>query len=244
MNLSEEEEIKKEFQLERVILFSDAVFAIIITIMVIDLKLPETIKNANADQWREAFMELVPKFLAYVISFVLVARFWMEHLKIFSYLKDYNRTLLVLNLLFLFANSLFPFAASILAGIGTLKSFNTQVALDIYIAIIFSIILTQTLLIGYLIRNKETLCFFRADMETDLKWKVQRINLICIPVIFGVIVAMSYFDLKPMYATYPAFAYALIIAQATKRYYPKKSIARQMLTKAMSRRKKIVKAKE
>ena len=48
MNVSDENEIKKEFQLERLIFFSDAVFAIIITIMVLDIHLPEGIKEADA----------------------------------------------------------------------------------------------------------------------------------------------------------------------------------------------------
>src|ERR1700754_1526891 len=102
MNTSDESEIKKEFQLERVILFTDAVFAIIITIMILDIKLPEGIRLLKEGDVREAFKHLVPKFFAYVLSFFLVARFWISHLKMFAFLKDYNRALIVFNLLFLF----------------------------------------------------------------------------------------------------------------------------------------------
>src|ERR1700761_5997170 len=116
MNISEEHEIKKEFQLERVILFSDAVFAIIITIMVIDIKLPEGIHHANAAQVREAFRGLIPKLVAYSISFFLIGNFWLRHLKIFSFLRDYNTTLIIFNLIFLFSISLFPFAVAFVAS--------------------------------------------------------------------------------------------------------------------------------
>jgi len=64
MNKTEEQEIKKEFQLERVILFSDAVFAIIITIMILDIRLPEGIKEADAIHLKKAFLGLIPKGLA------------------------------------------------------------------------------------------------------------------------------------------------------------------------------------
>src|ERR1700712_1413462 len=98
MELNEEEEIKKEFQLERVILFTDAVFAIILTIMVLDIKLPESVREASDHQLKEAFKELILKFVAYFITFGLVARFWIAHLKLFRFLKDYDHKLLVLNL--------------------------------------------------------------------------------------------------------------------------------------------------
>lgn len=85
MDVHEEEEIKKEFQLERVILFSDAVFAIIITIMVIDIKLPENLKTGSVKHFQEAFYELIPKLLAYGLSFFIVAAFWIRHLKLSAF---------------------------------------------------------------------------------------------------------------------------------------------------------------
>jgi uncharacterized membrane protein len=81
MNTSEETEIKKEFQLERVILFSDAVFAIIITIMVLDIRLPDDLSKMDSLHVRHALRHLTPKIFAYGISFMLVSRFWRSHLK-------------------------------------------------------------------------------------------------------------------------------------------------------------------
>jgi uncharacterized membrane protein len=87
MNTNDENEIKKEFQLERIIFFSDAVFAIIITIMVLDIRLPEGLRHANAAIVKHAFIQLLPKVFAYGVSFFLVSKFWRSHLKMFSLLK-------------------------------------------------------------------------------------------------------------------------------------------------------------
>ena len=115
MDKNDELEIKKEFQLERIILFSDAVFAIIITIMVLDIRLPEGLRHANAIDVKQAFIRLIPKMLAYCLSFFLVARFWLGHLKMFSLLMYYDGRLLAYNLLYLFSISLFPFAVSLVS---------------------------------------------------------------------------------------------------------------------------------
>src|SRR5579864_7926388 len=110
MNHHNESEIKKEFQLERLIFFSDAVFAIIITIMILDVKLPEALIHPSEQESKEAFLHILPKVFGYALSFFVIGSFWMRHLRIFSFLKDYNTQLLALNLFFLFCVSLFPFA--------------------------------------------------------------------------------------------------------------------------------------
>ena len=65
------EEIKKEFQLERMILFSDAVFAIVITLMAIEIKIPEHIQVTNENIAKE-LVHLLPTLLAYIVSFVFI----------------------------------------------------------------------------------------------------------------------------------------------------------------------------
>jgi uncharacterized membrane protein len=109
MDIKEGDEIKKEFQLERVILFSDAVFAIIITIMVLEIKLPEGLRHAGSEKIREAFIELIPKLGGYITAFFFVTgMFWSKHLKLFSFLKDYTTTLITYNLIFPVLHLLIP----------------------------------------------------------------------------------------------------------------------------------------
>jgi uncharacterized membrane protein len=82
--------------------FSDGVFAIIITIMVLELKVPHGADFA-------ALQPLLPVFLSYVLSFVNVGLYWNNHHHLFQAVKHVNGAILWANLHLLFWLSLFPF---------------------------------------------------------------------------------------------------------------------------------------
>jgi len=105
-------ELKKEFQLERMILFSDAVFAIAITLLVIDIKVPEVAKQVVSDHvLLEKLDELLPKFIGFLVSFFVIAVYWVAHHRMFGFVVNYNHRLLWLNLIFLLAVVLMPFSS-------------------------------------------------------------------------------------------------------------------------------------
>ncbi|WP_054735186.1 TMEM175 family protein [Secundilactobacillus similis] len=83
--------------------FSDGVFAIIITIMVLELKVPETYN------W-SAINALIPTFFAYLMSFIFVLSFWVSHHRMLLRLEKVEASTLWLNGLFLFTLSLLPFS--------------------------------------------------------------------------------------------------------------------------------------
>lgn len=106
-------ELKKEFQLERLILFSDAVFAIAITLLVIEIKVPEIPKLEVTDgKLLHALAELIPKFFGFIISFMFIGIYWTVHHRMFGFVVNYTAKLLRLNLLFLFAVALMPFSTA------------------------------------------------------------------------------------------------------------------------------------
>lgn len=107
-----EKEIKKEFQLERLILFSDAVFAIAITLLVIEIKVPH-LEVVSDDIVSRELLHLIPKFLGFVFSFFIIGIYWTVHHRLFSYLVDYDAKLIWLNLLFLFSIALMPFTTAL-----------------------------------------------------------------------------------------------------------------------------------
>ncbi|HNP32435.1 MAG TPA: TMEM175 family protein [Flavobacterium sp.] len=85
--------------------FSDGVLAIIITIMVLEFKLPE---NGTC----EALTPLLPKFLSYVLSFIYVGIYWNNHHHMMHTVKQVNGKILWANLHLLFWLSLIPFATA------------------------------------------------------------------------------------------------------------------------------------
>ncbi|MGN6268725.1 MAG: TMEM175 family protein [Sphingomonas sp.] len=93
----------------RVEAFSDGVIAIIITIMVLELKAPE--EPGLAHLWR-----LWPTFLAYVLSFAYVGIYWVNHHRLVSHARRVTNGLVWFNLILLFALSLIPFTTAYLGG--------------------------------------------------------------------------------------------------------------------------------
>lgn len=106
-------ELKKEFQLERMILFSDAIFAIAITLLVLDIRVPSIDRHIATDKMLiRSLDEMIPKFIGFILSFFLIGLYWMIHHRMFGYVIDYTPKLLRLNLLFLFAVVVMPFSTA------------------------------------------------------------------------------------------------------------------------------------
>jgi uncharacterized membrane protein len=91
----------------RVEAFSDGVIAIVITIMVLELKAP-------VEEGLGALVRLWPVFLAYVLSYAYVAIYWVNHHKLFSHAHRVTNGLLWSNIALLFALSLVPFSKTYL----------------------------------------------------------------------------------------------------------------------------------
>jgi uncharacterized membrane protein len=143
-----ESEIKREFQIERMILFSDAVFAIVITLMAIEIRIPEIKEELNQEVLLHELKNLFPVLLSYLVSFFFIGSIWYQHLKIFSLINDYNKGLIIRNLILLFFVGLFPFSASVIT-----HSHNASLAYFIYMGTIILCIVAQYLLQHYIINT-------------------------------------------------------------------------------------------
>jgi uncharacterized membrane protein len=99
------------FAMERVVLFSDAVYAIIITLLALDVRLPEHLTRADLGA---QLVEALPKLAAYALSFLVVATLWRVHLRRFRYLVGIDSRLISGNMLQLMVTGLLPFSTSVL----------------------------------------------------------------------------------------------------------------------------------
>lgn len=144
------EDLHKEFQVERMILFSDAVFAIVITLMAIEIHIPETTSIQTQEELMHALLHLVPTILAYIVSFIFIGSTWYQHLKIFSVVKSFDGRLVFHNLLLLFTVGLFPFTATVIAR----SNGQSMIGFYIYLGVILFSLLTLALLEKYILVDK------------------------------------------------------------------------------------------
>ncbi len=102
---------------ERILGLSDGVFAIIITLMVIELKVP---KVETHDEWVlwEQLQKSIPILISMIISFLVIGILWIEHHRLFRYIKSYDLGLIWRNLVFLGAISFIPFPTALYAEYG------------------------------------------------------------------------------------------------------------------------------
>ena len=117
---SESQSDSAQLGLERLLFFSDAVMAISITLLVIDLKLPQLPAAIATEQLPASLASLTPRLMGFVISFAVIGLYWSSHHRYFSFIRRYDRTLVFLNLVFLFFIVLMPFAANTIGQYGFL----------------------------------------------------------------------------------------------------------------------------
>jgi uncharacterized membrane protein len=102
-------------RVERLVLFTDAVVAIIITLMVLEVKMPTLPHHASDAQLTQALSDLWPKYLAVFLSFMVVGQFWSMHHRRFAWVPHVTAPVVWLNLLFLLFLATIPFVTAILA---------------------------------------------------------------------------------------------------------------------------------
>jgi uncharacterized membrane protein len=102
-----------DVEFARIVAFSDGVFAIAITLLVLALEVP-----ANTDDLWQALHGLEDDFFAYAVSFAVVGKFWLSHHRFYSGLERFDNTLMGLNLLYLAWVVLIPFSSELLGEFG------------------------------------------------------------------------------------------------------------------------------
>ncbi|MEX8546999.1 MAG: TMEM175 family protein [Mucilaginibacter sp.] len=129
--------------------FSDGVFAIVITLLILNVKVPD-VHITNNVQLNHIIFAALPKLLSFGFSFLVIGIFWIAHHRIFSFAKVVDTPLLWLNLVYLMFNALVPFPASILAD-----NFFLPTTILIYTGTLFLISMMHFIILEYIIRNED-----------------------------------------------------------------------------------------
>jgi len=107
---NEDDEVAEE-GMGRILALSDGVFAIAITLLILEIAIPAT--TGHPDLAKE-LLKLWPQYLAYVLSFVVIARFWVTHHLAFRLIGRYDAVLVWLNLVLLMFVAFLPFPTAVL----------------------------------------------------------------------------------------------------------------------------------
>jgi uncharacterized membrane protein len=98
-------------QVERLLLFCDAVFAIAITLLVLEIKVPE-LHHPTEEALRQALVDLLPKIIGYVVSFLVVGSYWARHHQLFTWVAGWDDRLLWAHLRLLLCVAFIPFTTA------------------------------------------------------------------------------------------------------------------------------------
>jgi uncharacterized membrane protein len=140
----------------RVQAFSDAVFAIIITLLVLDLQVPQ---HRQGELW-QALLAHWPTYVAFVVSFLYVGALWLNHHALFRGIARVDIKLQWLNLALLFGTVLIPFPTALIASTfnsSTSDDHDQRVAVAVYSLLAALMSLTWLGVWGYLSRHPELL---------------------------------------------------------------------------------------
>jgi len=184
-------DLRKEFQLERMILFSDAVFAIAITLLVIEIKIPELHGEHITDKALLGELKhLIPKFLGFIISFMLIGIYWTVHHRMFGYVTNYTPKLLRLNLLFLFFIALMPFSTGFYGEYtGVLMRDQLKVPMSFYVLNFACAGFVNYLMWVYITNPKNKVAEPSVDPEIAM---LARIRSLTVPSVFVLMLIVAF----------------------------------------------------
>ena len=114
---------------ERMMILNDGIFAICITLLVLDIRLPEIPGDQIDMLFLPGLVAVFPKILGFVLSFFIIASYWFHYHRIFSFIRDVDGQLILLNVCFLFLIAFMPFPTYLLGLYGDRVTIVTFYAL-------------------------------------------------------------------------------------------------------------------
>lgn len=172
---------------DRIVNLSDGVFAIAITLLILDVRVPDIPGNLVDSELPGELLSLWPKYLGYLLSFVGISTFWVIHHSIFRLIRAYDRTLLYLNFLFLMVVAFVPFPTSLLGEYG-----NHQLPVAIYAATLAIGRLLLTAIHWYSTKNGRLL----GEVQDPASVRFFLVRGLTIPAIFLLSIGISFFSVS------------------------------------------------
>ena len=151
----------------------DGIFAVAMTLLVIELKLPEHVQATSSAELLHVLGELTPTFCSWLISFLVLAIFWVGNHRLYSYVRHVDGPLLCYTILMLAGASLLPFASAVNGR------FLSQLAQSVY-AVVMTLMAVGSLLVATRIYRHPELCAHPMDKPTFIGVCIRQGTLIAI----------------------------------------------------------------
>jgi uncharacterized membrane protein len=103
-----------EMRLGRIEAFSDGIFAVAATLLVLDLRIDHLVDAQSVGELKSSLISQLPKFFSWLISFIIVCKFWLNHHHILALAKHATYGMVWLNSIFLMFQSLVPFPTALM----------------------------------------------------------------------------------------------------------------------------------
>ncbi len=134
-----------ELEFSRIVAFSDGVFAIAITLLVLQIEVPHGV-TSNSQLWHEIFHQNGDLY-AFAISFAVIGRFWVIHHRFFTEVTGFDSRLMTINLVYLFWMVAIPFSSQVLGEYG-----DDAAGVIVYASNLALVTLTGALMTTYAVR--------------------------------------------------------------------------------------------
>jgi uncharacterized membrane protein len=181
----------------RIEAFSDGVFAVAITLLIFQIRVPP---HAPPGGLRAALVALWPSYLAFLASFMTIGVLWLNHHRLFSLINKKDDGLILLNLLLLLAVTWLPFPTALLAEHLRGPHADQQAAGVVYAVSLLAIAIIYNVMLLYAVRIK-------AIGDDDKRHATARQYAIG-PILYAVLVAIAFFSadwclvISALYAVY------------------------------------------
>jgi uncharacterized membrane protein len=139
---------RETLEFERVAFFSDAIFAIAMTLLVVSLDVPHLVDETSSKELGDAINDLSPQLLMFFISFAVLGSFWLAHHRTFGRLAGIDRRATTVNLVYLAFIAFLPFPSSLLG-----EYVNNAVAVTNYACSIAVISLSEAVMVEIAYRD-------------------------------------------------------------------------------------------
>ena len=191
--------------INRVEALSDGIFAIVMTLLVLDISLSTIADVSGQAELIQGLFELAPKFISYAISFMVLGELWHQHYVAFQHIKRSDNLLVWINIIGLMFVALIPFSTSIFSEFN--KSDMGNIPFVIYAVNALMIIIMRIILLTYASRHQTLL---DSDADADI---LKRMNFVTIMAafIFVLAIGISFASVIAAYCMFPIMVVFIIV---------------------------------